>query len=37
MELALYLIKYSIYYWNICRDLKVTGFLLNLQMGYTKH
>ena len=29
MELVLHLIKYSIYNWNICRDLKVIDLLLS--------
>ena len=37
MELILQLIKYSIYKWNICRDLEVIGLLLGVQMGYVKH
>ena len=36
MELVLHLIKYSIYYRNIFKDLKVIGLLLGLQMAYTK-
>ena len=31
------LIKYLIYNWNICRDLKVISFILGLRTGYTKH
>ena len=34
MELVLHLIKYSMYYWNICRDLKVINLLLGLQVLY---
>ena len=37
MELVLHLIKYSIYNWIICKDLKVIGLLLGLQIVYTKH
>ena len=29
-------IKYDIYKWNFCADLKVTALLLGLQFGYTK-
>ena len=35
--MVLHLIKYSIYNGNICRDLKLIGLLLGLQMDYTKH
>ena len=37
MELVLHLIKYSIYNLNICKDLKVIGLFLRIQIIYTKH
>ena len=37
MELILRLTNYSASNWNICGGLKAIGFLLGMQMGYTKH
>lgn len=37
MESILAAIKYDLYKWNICGDLKVQGILTGMQSGFTKH
>ena len=37
MVLLLQSIRYDIYNWNICGDLKVIGLLLGMQLGFTKY
>ena len=37
IEVALHLIKNSIYGWNICKDLKAMGHLLGLKIVDTKN
>ena len=36
LDLLCLAVSYSIYGWEICGDLTVTGLLLRLQSGYTK-
>jgi hypothetical protein len=36
IKLLLEKIQYENYNWNICGDLKATGLLLGLQLGYPK-
>jgi len=37
IQIVLELIRYDLYQWQICGDLKVIGTLMGLQGGFTKH
>lgn len=37
MELLLEAVKYNLYQWSLCRDLKVIGLLMSMQAGFTKY